>query len=214
MNALAAALPEFVSRNPLPCAFCFLLLFGFTTPLCEELALTLVGMTMKTTDTGLLLVVGLAFAAILIQDTGSFFLARVLGPKILRAWPLARLIKNRALEEAERYFNRRGPSIVFSSRFVVGLRTTVRLGAGLLRMPWTAYVKFDALAAAIMIPAWLFVGYCLGAQFDLGIDRLARILGILGPVAIVAAAFLAYRGVKADKAKAEEADRADRADAA
>jgi hypothetical protein len=54
-----------------------------------------------------------------------------------------------------------------------------------------------------MTPAWLFVGFMLGAQFDRKVGHLMKLFGIVGPVAVLAGAVLIYRGVKADKARTE-----------
>jgi membrane protein DedA with SNARE-associated domain len=201
LNALIALFPDFIARDPLPYAFLFLMLFGFTTPICEEIAVALVGVIIKATGSSFALAVAAALIALFIQDTLFFFVARLFGARIIRHKLFSRLVNPKAIEDGERYFLRRGPFIVFSSRFVVGLRSAVIMGAGLLRMRWSRFVLYDSLAAAIMTPAWLFVGFGLGAQLDEKVGRLAKLFGILGPAAILAAAFLVYRGIKADKAK-------------
>ena len=203
MNALISVLPPFVTQNPLPYSFFFLLLFGFTLPICEEIAVALVGVTMHATETSFLSAIGVALTAILIQDTAYFLIARLFGPRIIRHKWLSKVLKPKHVDDGERYFLRRGPFIVFSSRFVVGLRAPVIMGAGFLRMPWHRFILYDFLAAAIMTPAWLFVGFALGAQFDSRVGMLTKFFAFLGPVAIVAGAFFIYRSVKADKAKAD-----------
>jgi membrane protein DedA with SNARE-associated domain len=201
LDFILSFLPASVTQNPIPYAFFFLLLFGFTLPICEEIAVALVGVTMRATGTSFVVSAAVALAAILIQDTGYFLVARVFGPKIIRHKLLAKLLKPTSIADGERYFLRRGPFIVFSSRFVVGLRAPVIMGAGFLRMRWSRFVLYDFLAAIIMTPAWLFVGFALGAQFDKDVGLLSKFFAILGPIAIVGGAFLIYRSVKADKAK-------------
>jgi membrane protein DedA with SNARE-associated domain len=203
LNAIISVLPSSVTQNPIPYGFFFLLLFGFTLPICEEIAVALVGVTMHATNTPFLLATAVALVAILIQDAIYFLVARLFGPKLIRHKWLARLIKPKSIEGGERYFLRRGPFIVFSSRFVVGLRAPIILGAGFLRMRWSRFVLYDFFAAAIMTPAWLFVGFALGAQFDSRIGLLTKIFAVLGPIAIFAGAFFIYRSVKADKAKVD-----------
>lgn len=201
MNALINLLPGFVTQHPLPYAFFFLLLFGFTLPICEEIAVGLVGVTMHATGISFLLAVAVALTAILIQDAAYFFIARAFGPRLIRQKLVARFIKPRSVDEGERYFLRRGPFIVFSSRFVVGLRAPVIMGAGFLRMRLPRFMLYDFLAAAIMTPAWLFVGFSLGAQFDSDVGTLTKIFSVVAPIAIIVGAFLIYKSVKADKAK-------------
>jgi membrane protein DedA with SNARE-associated domain len=202
MSGLLSLLPGFVARDPLPYVFLFLLCFGFATPLCEELAVALVGATVKATGAPPLLALAAALAAVLLQDTAFFILARLFGAKVLRHRLIAKLIKPKAIEDGERYFLRRGPFVVFASRFVVGLRSAVILGAGFLKMPWPRFALYDFCAAAIMVPAWLFVGFALGSQFDAKADLLAKAFGLLAPVAVVAGV-LVLRSVRADKARAD-----------
>jgi membrane protein DedA with SNARE-associated domain len=197
----ASVLPDFVARAPLPCSFLFLMVFGFTTPICEELAVALVGMTLKATGTPFLIALALALPALLIQNTGLFFFARLFGARIVRHRLLRWLIKPRILEEAELFFSKRGPRMLFSSRFVVGLRSAAILGAGFLRMSWPKFIAYESLAAAITTPAWLFVGYSLGAQLDEKAGQFEKLVGLLGPAAILVAAFLIWMSVRSDKAR-------------
>ena len=115
-----------------------------------------------------------------------------------------RVIKPEKVLAGEQYFQRRGPRIVFISRFVVGLRAPVILGAGLLRMRWTQFIVYDGMAILIAIPAWLAVGFALGAQLDAEVGILGKIFAVLGPIAIILGSILVYRSVKADKAKAAD----------
>lgn len=114
---------------------------------------------------------------------------------------MARFIKPERIDDGERYFLRRGPFIVFSSRFVVGLRAPVIMGAGFLRMRLSRFILYDFFAALIMTPAWLLVGFSLGAQFDSRVGLLTKTFAIVGPLAIIAGAILIYKSVSADKAK-------------
>jgi membrane protein DedA with SNARE-associated domain len=191
LNALVSVLPSFITEHPLPYAFFFLLLFGFTLPICEEIAVALVGVTMHATETSFPLAIAVALTAILIQDTAYFFIARVFGPKIIRHKLLARFIKPKSIDDGERYFLRRGPFIVFSSRFVVGLRAPVIMGAGFLRMRLSRFILYDFFAAVIMTPAWLLVGF------------LTKFFAVVAPLAIIAGAILIYKSVSADKAKVD-----------
>jgi membrane protein DedA with SNARE-associated domain len=179
------------------------MVFGFTTPICEEIALALVGVAMRATGTSLPLTIALALVALLIQDSAGFYLARAFGAKILRHRLLARIFKPGGIEAAERYLARRGTIVVFASRFVVGMRSGAIYGSGLLGMSWRRFILFDSLAAAIMVPAWLLAGYSLGANFDSAAGRLGALLGIVGPAAAVVGAILVFRGVRADRSRFE-----------
>jgi membrane protein DedA with SNARE-associated domain len=209
MHALAAALPAFLTRDPLPFEFAFLLLFGFCLPISEEIALALVGAAIRAALAPFWAAALVALAALLAQDNAYFSLARLLGPRLLESRLLSRLIGARAAESGRRYLERRGPTVVFASRFVVGLRSAVILGSGLFGLEWRRFLVFDALAASISTPAWLYLGYALGSQLEAKAEAgVARILGLVGPAAILLVAVLVFLSVRADRAKAEAEERA------
>jgi membrane protein DedA with SNARE-associated domain len=183
--------------------FIFLLLFGFTLPISEEIALALVGVTARSTGVGFAMALIAALPALMIADLGYYSLARLIGPRLLRFRLFKRFIKPESVCEGERYFHRRGPRIVFACRFVIGLRAPAILAAGLLRMNLRRFISYDGLALVIAVPLWLGVGFALGAQLDSEVGTLGKVLAFIGPAAVVAGAILIYRSVKADKAQAE-----------
>ena len=203
MNFLPSMLPDFFAQNPLPFVFLFLMLFGFFLPICEEIAVAFVGVALKATGAPFLPALALALCALLIQDNICYFIGRFLGSRITRVKFLSRIFKSASVEAARRYLRRRGPRIVFAARFVVGLRSAAIFGSGFLGLPWPRFALFDALAASVMTPAWLYLGFALGTQFDAEAGQLAKILGIAGPAAVLVGAFLIFRSVKADQAKVE-----------
>jgi membrane protein DedA with SNARE-associated domain len=207
MSAILAFLPSFISDHLYLSVFFFLLVFGFTLPIPEEIALALVGVMVRSTKGGFWDAVLVGIPALLIADSLYYILARLIGPRLLRMKLLGRIIKPEKVRGGELYFQRRGPRIVFLSRFVVGLRAPIIVSAGLLRMRWTQFIVYDGLAMLIAIPAWLSVGFSLGAQLDSKVGILGKVLAIIGPIAIVLGSILLYRSVKSDKVKAAEETR-------
>ncbi len=207
MNNILALMPSFISDHLFLSAFFFLLLFGFTMPISEEIALALVGVMVRNTRGGFFYALLVALPALLLADSIYFLVARLVGPKLLRVKLLSRFIKPEKVQGGELYFQRRGPKIVFLSRFVVGLRAPVILGAGLLRMRWWRFVLNDGAALLIATPCWLAVGMALGLQLDSEVGLLGRAFAILGPIAMVLGSILIYRSVRADKSKAAEESR-------
>ena len=206
MDAIAQLLPDFVKRDPLIFLFAFLFLVGFTVPVCQEIAISFAGMSAKALKVGFAPAASVALAALLLQDSMLFAIAWLLGPRLTRRGPLARLLKPERIASAQRYFKRRGPIIILGSRLVMGLRLWSILGSGLLRVKWSKFFAYDGIGAALVAPAWLFVGYALGSQFDEGAGVLTRIATVVGLVAVVVASLLVYRGVKADAALAESGE--------
>ena len=108
------------------------------------------------------------------------------------------------LDEAERWFARRGALIVLLGRCVPGMRSLVSLPAGLLRMPRLQYLGLTLLGSAIWNAVLVTVGYLLGSQWE-------RVADVIGPVSkpLVAIAvigvggWLLWHGLKARRTRTE-----------
>jgi membrane protein DedA with SNARE-associated domain len=197
-------LPSFIQplieQHALLSFFAFLLLFGFTLPISEEVALALVGVAARASSKSIFTALLVAYPALLIADFGYYALARSVGPRLLRSKLFSRLVKPQSVLEGERYFEQRGPRILFICRFVVGLRAPAIVAAGLLRMRFRRFVLYDFSAVLLSTPIWLGVGYALGAQFDSEVNTVGKIVAFAGPIAVLTCAFFIYRSIRNDKA--------------
>ena len=211
MNPSLGFLGPIVGGHALLASFLFLLLFGFTLPISEEIALAFVGVGAWNSDTGFFEICGVAALALILADMIYYGLARFIGPKLLRSKLLSRMVKPERIESGERYFKVRGPRIVFVCRFVVGIRLPALLSAGLLRMPFKRFVLYDGAALVICVPVWIAVGHALGAQLDSHVGWLGKLLAVAGIVAAVVGSLLIYRSVKTDTARVEAAQLEDNA---
>jgi membrane protein DedA with SNARE-associated domain len=108
------------------------------------------------------------------------------------------------LEDAERWFARRGALIVLLGRCVPGMRSLVSLPAGLLRMPRLQYLGLTLLGSAIWNAVLVTIGYLLGSQWE-------RVADVIGPiskplVAIVVVGvggWLLWHGIRARRTRTE-----------
>ena len=108
------------------------------------------------------------------------------------------------LDDAERWFARRGALIVLLGRCVPGMRSLVSLPAGLLRMPRLQYLGLTLLGSAIWNAVLVTVGYLLGSQWE-------RVGDVVGPVSkpLVAIAvlgvggWLVWQGLRARRTRTE-----------
>jgi membrane protein DedA with SNARE-associated domain len=108
------------------------------------------------------------------------------------------------LDEAERWFARRGPLIVLLGRCVPGMRSLVSLPAGLLRMPRWEYLLFTVLGSAVWNTVLVGAGYALGSQWE-------QVAGVVGPISkpllaagvLAGAGVLLWRGVRSRRTRTE-----------
>jgi membrane protein DedA with SNARE-associated domain len=187
--------------DPLVVAFFFLVFFGFTLPIPEELALVIVGVTLRGAGRSYIPVAFVACLALILADLIYYSIARFFGPRLLRLRFIRGILKPERIEESERYFARKGPKIIFICRFVLGLRLAAIMSSGFLRLSVKRFLAYDFSALCIGTPVWLAVGYTVGLQFERGMGTIGKLLSICGPVAVVVAAFLVYKSVMADRSR-------------
>jgi membrane protein DedA with SNARE-associated domain len=153
-----------------------------------------------------------AFVAVLVTSTAGSVLGALLlyeaarhggRPFVTRFLRVARLDAAK-LDEAERWFDRRGTLIVLLGRCVPGMRSLVSLPAGLLRMPRWRYLLLTLLGSAVWNTVLVGAGYALGAQWE----RVADVVGpvskpLIAVVVVAAAGALMWHGLRARRERTE-----------
>lgn len=194
--------PALAGFSPVLAVFLFLVLFGYTTPIPEELALVIAGASLKAAGLSLPLALPLAILALSLADLGFYSIARFLGPKLLRLRILSRILRPERIAMVEGFFRARGPRILFACRFIPGLRMAAILSSGFLRLPLLRFVTYDSGSIVLAALAWMGVGYAVGLGFLDNASTLARILALAAVAVLVAGAVLAARRLKARLMKA------------
>lgn len=162
--------------------FVFLLIYSFSLPITEEIALVFVGIMAHARDCNFFLVLLVAYPGIFGSDVVYYTVAKYFGFRLLSSRLFQRLIKPKKVYASERYFKRRGPRIAFFCRFVMGIRAPAMIAAGLLRMPFRIFARYDGLSALISTVFWLSAGFYFGSLIERGLHTLLFIFSILTPV--------------------------------
>lgn len=92
------------------------------------------------------------------------------------------------LDQAERWFTRRGPIVVLVARCVPGVRSVISLPAGVLRMPRGQYVLFTTLGSLLWNVLLVGAGYLLGTRWE-------EVGELVGPISKPALAIVALAAV-------------------
>ena len=151
-----------------------------------------------------------SFLAVIVTSTAGSVLGAVLlyeaarhggRPFAERFLRVARLDPAK-LDEAERWFTRRGPLIVLLGRCVPGMRSLVSLPAGLLRMPRWEYLLFTVLGSAVWNTVLVGAGYALGSQWE----QVSEVVGpaskpLIATAVLAAAGMLLWRGLRSRRAR-------------
>ncbi len=115
-------------------------------------------------DLGWIIVV--ATSAAVIGDNVGYALGHHGGRPLLERYRHFFRISPSTLERGEKLFARYGPSTVFLARFIFGLRIFAGPMAGVLRMPWKAFLLFNFMGALVWVSAIATVGYFFGQHWD------------------------------------------------
>lgn len=184
-----------------------LLLCGLGLPIPEDISLISAGYLAHLGKVELHPVFAVCFAAVLGGDTIAFMLGRLFGTKILASRLGRRYFNPRRQRRVRAYFRVYGSKVVFIARFLPGLRFSIFLSAGMLRVRPMIFIVYDALAALLSVPFLVYSAWYFGDQIDHVIVWAKRSeYGILAIVAVVVlyVAYKLYRKRRAPAATAAE----------
>jgi membrane-associated protein len=125
------------------------------------------------------LLVAIPLAAIAGDQVG-YAIGRKTGPALFRR-PESRFFKQEHVDRAESYFERYGARTIVIARFVPIVRTFAPLMAGVARMDYWTFLKFNVLGGVLWGAGVTTLGYYLG-QIDFVKSNLEPVL--LGIVAL------------------------------
>ncbi len=186
-------------RFALPLLFVFLLLYGFTMPVTEEIALAVSGMISSALHIHYLLILLVSIPAVLAGDIAYYWLARIVGPRLFNTRFFKRLIKPEKIEASQLYFRHRGQGVVFLARFIVGIRSPIIITAGFLKMPFKTFMACNGVAATLATIIWLGLGFFWGDTFRSEISIFGKIAAFAGPLILVIAVVFISRAIKRDQ---------------
>ncbi|WP_441247676.1 DedA family protein [Kitasatospora sp. McL0602] len=105
----------------------------------------------------------LVVLAAIAGDFVGYEIGRRSGPLITRSRFLRR--RTDQVEAAQDLLRRRGPAAVFFGRFIAFARTLVPGLAGMARMPYRRFVRYNALGALLWGVGFTLLGYYLGDAY-------------------------------------------------
>lgn len=127
------------------------------------------------------------FVAAAVGDQVGYLFGRKVGPSLFRR-PDSRLFKQEYVEKAQGFFDRHGPRAIILARFVPVVRTFVPVVAGVGRMHYSTFVRFNVIGALLWGVGVTLLGYFLGnvaiIKDNLEIALIAVVALSLIPVAI------------------------------
>jgi pimeloyl-ACP methyl ester carboxylesterase/membrane protein DedA with SNARE-associated domain len=141
-------------------AIVLFLTLALSTLISEDLACIAAGLLVSDGRAGFLLVVLACFVGIFVGDMMLFLAGKAIGPKTLQWKPVRWFISPERLENSQKWLERNGAVVIFTSRFIPGTRLPTYLAAGLLHRGSLVFIAYFLASAAVWTP--LLVGSAAG----------------------------------------------------
>jgi membrane protein DedA with SNARE-associated domain len=135
----------------------------------------------------ILLIVPIAAVGAVCGDQIGYGIGRWIGYRVLARWGRKIGLSEARLELGRFLFRRYGARVVFLGRFVAVLRTCVALLAGANRMPWRAFLLWNALGGIGWSCLYGFGAYLLGKAAKQVTGPVGLGLAVLGGLGLIAA---------------------------
>lgn len=104
-------------------------------------------------------VIAIGVLAAILGDNVGYLIGRTGGHALVQRYGRYVFLPPERYEKAEKFFTRHGGKVVTVARFVEGLRQVNGIIAGTAEMPWSRFVAFNTLGAALWVGLWAGVGY-------------------------------------------------------
>ena len=143
-----------------------LLLCGLGLPVPEDLSLISAGYLAHLGIVNVHTVFLVCFAAVLGGDCIAFALGRLFGSRLLDSRLARRVFRPRKQIRVRAYFRKFGSKVIFVARFLPGLRFSIFLSAGTLRVRPSVFFIYDSLAALVSVPTLVYLSWVFGEHID------------------------------------------------
>lgn len=138
------------------------LLFGFFLP--GDSLLFTAGLLASQGIFSLWLLLPLLAASAIVGDSIGYYLGTKVGPALYTRKD-SFLFRRKYIEETEAFYAKHGPYTIVLARFVPIVRTFAPLLAGVARMQYKLFVRYNVLGGIGWTVSVTLVGYFLGAAF-------------------------------------------------
>lgn len=183
-----------------------LILCGFGLPIPEDITLVsggvIAGLYPDDINVHIMLVVSMF--GVLAGDSCMYWLGRIYGAKILRFRFMRKLITVKRLRLVKDKFEKYGNRVLFTARFLPGLRAVIYMVSGITRrVSYTRFLLIDFFAAIISVPIWVYLGFFGAKNLDWLREQIHNGQIVIYIFIATIAAFIFWKWKKSKKSKVE-----------
>lgn len=166
--------------------FAVLLLCGFGLPVPEDITLVAGGLMAYYGKADVFIMIAVGLAGVMLGDGAMFQIGKRFGYRVFEWRWMAKIMHAERLEAVKQNLSSHGYKVIFSARFMPGVRSLVFLSSGALGIPFRVFLLFDGLAAMISVPSIVYSCYFFGSQINKAVGVIRNIEhGILVVIGIV-----------------------------
>lgn len=192
-NVIVDFLIDYYGPIPYIAIFVILLACGLGIPIPEDITLIAGGILTYYGVCDVWLMIAVGMLGVLIGDSMVYFLGRKFGKRLMTKWPFRAFIDDTKIEGIRTRLHEHGPKLLFSARFMPGVRSTVFFASGLLHYPYRKMILFDGLAALLSVPAIVYSVYSFGDFLESVIKWIKKVEGGIVALIIIGLLVVAYR---------------------
>jgi len=137
------------------------------------------------------------FASAFLGDQVGYLIGRKAGPRIFNR-PDSRFFKKAYVDQTYAYFDRYGGRTIIVARFVPFVRTFAPVAAGVGRMHYGHFVKYNAVGALLWGVGVTVLGYFLG-RIEFVRDNIEPILILIVLISLIPVMVELYRGWRGNR---------------
>ncbi len=166
MEFIVDLLIDYTGPIPYLAIFFILLICGLGVPIPEDITLFAGGILTYYGLTDVWIMIGVGLAGVLLGDSFMFFLGHKYGHRLMGVWPFRTFVTDKLIEKTKSGLQTHAGKLLFSARFLPGIRSSVFFITGMLKFPYWKLLVFDGVAALISVPAIVYSIYRFGDYLE------------------------------------------------
>ena len=168
-------------------------------PFPSEIVLIPAGYLASKGEMNILFIMTSALSGSMIGAFTNYYLALLLGRKILVKYGKYFFIKEQTLQKMDDFFLKHGHISTFVGRLIPGIRQLISVPAGIAKMNLAVFATYTALGAGIWALILTLIGYFIGENQELIDVYLKQItMVVLVTLAILSSWYIYYQKKKKD----------------